>query len=104
MSGRRDGNRRQSPRRTSVALVGQALSGSGPALALSGSLLTPASVAVSVTAGALGVALVTLTLNGTTLLNGTLSAASVPIPGDGGLTLSMAAGPYAGDAYTLVMP
>lgn len=107
MSVRREGGRitrRQAPRRTSVALAGQALAGSGPALALSGSLLTPASIAVSVTAGALGVATVTFILNGATLLSGATSAASLPIPGVGGnLVLAMSAGPYAGDAYTLVV-
>lgn len=62
-------------------------------------------LSVSVTAGVLGVALVTVTLGGANLLSGALSAAAIALPSIlGNATLHMAAGLYAISTYTLAIP
>lgn len=90
---------------TLAQLTARPLLGPGPAITISGNAPVPLSISATVSAGVLGVGLVTLTANGVAILTAAVSAASMPLTGIlAGLTLALAAGPYAGEAYTLVLP
>lgn len=101
---RRVGSRvsRRESQRPKLVLTARALVGSGPALTVTGRVRLPLSLSVTVAAGALGAALVTVVANGVTLLAGALSAALLSL--SIGLTLSMENALYTGNAYTLVLP
>lgn len=90
-------------RRSLAPLQSQPMQGSGPAVAVTG----PAplgTLSVTVGAGALGVGLVDVALNGVTLLTGLASAATVPLTGPlAGTQLELGVGVYLGSAYTLVV-
>jgi len=90
--------------RPNAVLTNMPLISSGPLITVSGSAPVPLNLSATVSAGVLGVGLVTLTANGVTILTAALSAASMPLVGFlAGLTLTLSAGPYAGETYTLVL-
>ncbi len=92
------------PQFRTTQLINQLLSGGGggPAISISGRVRLPLSLTVSVTAGVLGVALVSVSLGGVPLLTNVSSAASISLPGILlGASLTLAAGLYVLSTYTL---
>lgn len=93
------------PTKQQQELEEEPLIGTGPTITVTGTAPLPLSLSVLVTFGALGVGLVTCIANGITLLNEVLSQATLNLSGSlSGCHLSLSAGLYLGNTYTLELP